>query len=209
MLITAFLWEMFTLVNACKTREKQSWNECNLHAFWDTLWRQVWLKRAINGVFVSNFHLCKTREKTVLKLMHFACVLKHFLETNLKNRVQNVAFLWGVFTLVNACKTLAKKVLKWMNFACVLRHIVETSREKNVLTTSFLWSIFILVNACKTRAKAVLKLMHFAFILRHFMETSLKERAKNYVFVSYFLFGQCLLNTCKNRFVTNAFCMRL
>ena len=54
-------------------------------------------KGAKNTVFVTIVSLVnasKTRAKTILKLMHLACVLKHFVETRFKTkRAKNDAFM--------------------------------------------------------------------------------------------------------------------
>ena len=159
--------------------QKPFWNECILHAFWVTFWKQVWKKitckeRRFYAIFIL-VNACKTRAKTVLKWMHFACVLnqfwnqcilhaflRHFVsQLKKKNHAKNYVFVSNFHFGKGQQKNTGKNRLKWMHFACVLRHFVETF-EKHVLKTAVFWANFTSVNACKTRAITILKLMHFA-----------------------------------------------
>ena len=84
------LWETLA-----KHVQKPFWNECILHVFWHTFWKKVW-KKMQKRVFSAIFTLvnaCKTRGETVFKLMHFASVLRHFVETSFeKKRAKNSVF---------------------------------------------------------------------------------------------------------------------
>ena len=141
---------------------------------------------------------CKTRSKTVLKLINFACVLRQLVETSLKNRAKNIVSVSN-FHFANACNTRAKTVFKSMQFACVFRYFVKT----NVVFVSN----FHFGKCVQNTGKTVLKWIDFACVFRHFVETSFKKCAKRSVFFS-FNFGKCVKNTSKNLLEMNAISKR-
>ena len=69
--------------------------------------------------------------------MHFACIFETLCEDKFEKKMQKIAFLSAVFTLVSAWKTRGKTVLKLLHFACVLRHFVETSLKETCLKRRF------------------------------------------------------------------------
>ena len=127
---------------------------------------------------MSNFYFfkaCKTRKKNVLKLMHFACVLRHFPETSLKKKLaENVVFLSN-FLFGKCVKNIFKNRLEMnafcMRFETLCGNKFEKKRAKN---GEFLSNFQFGKCVEKRRAKTVLKFMHLACVLRHFLLTAFK-----------------------------------